>query len=130
MRWRIRLAEVAGLPPLNMMEGYFKLDEDLWWLGELQEIPQGAAKRLCRGLPIRWECLKEDILCDLLDHSDCDGVLSSKICGILANRLEELLPLLPEDNAGGHIGNWQEKTKQFIDGLRKAAAANEDVEFY
>lgn len=129
-RWRTKLAEVAGLPPLFMMEGYFSPDEDLWWLNELREIPQGAVKRLCQGLPIKWECLKKDVLCELLNHSDCDGILSAKICGPLANRLEKLLLLLPEDDAGGHIGFWRVKTEQFITGLRRAVVANEDVEFF
>jgi hypothetical protein len=47
----------------------------------------------------------------------------------IARRLEQLLPLLDESVSGGHIASMQDKTQQFIDGLKVAAAAGEDVEF-
>jgi hypothetical protein len=104
MRWREKLAEVAGLPPLRMMEGY-----------------DGA---------IRWDSLKPDALHILLDHSDCAGSLASAVCGPLADSLERLLPLLPNEDGGGHVGPWKAKTQAFIDGLRLAASRGEDVEFH
>ncbi len=71
-----------------------------------------------------------DPLKHLLYHSDCDGELEPEVCGPIADRLEAILPLLPNGDGGGHIGDWRKKTQQFIDGLRKAAAAGEAVEFH
>ena len=101
-RWRTKLAEVAGLPPLDSMTGF------------------GGSRS--------WD--ESDPLTKLLSHSDCDGEIASADCDPLADRLTELLPLLPEGDGGGHIGDWREKTQRFIDGLRRAAAAGEDVEFH
>jgi hypothetical protein len=63
---------------------------------------------------------QNDALVTLLDHSDCDGSIVAKECAPLANRLEQLLPKLT---------GWGEQTQQFINGLRAAAEADEDVEF-
>ena len=101
-RWREKLASLAGIN-LRSMEGF--------------------------GGEVKWESLKPDALHILLNHSDCDGDIEWKDCGPLADRLAELLPLLPDESAGGHIGNWREKTQQFIDGLRDAFGAKENVEF-
>jgi len=35
-----------------------------------------------------------------------------------------------DSEGGGHIGRWREKTQQFVDGLRRAAAANEPLDFH
>lgn len=155
-RWRCKLAEVACLPPLELMEGF--------WVSPRDEIPSGLAltvrvaadmleratyeclpkqpeedeknrphERLLSAFdfdPIRWECLKPDPLHELLHHSDCDGTIPSSSCAAIAARLTELIPLLPDEDAGGHIGNWREKTAQFRDGLLLAAAAGEDVDFH
>lgn len=104
MRWRTKLAEVAGFPPLVKMAGY--------------DSP---------GLS--WRPYEKDPLTTLLDHSDCEGKLAAADCAPLAARLEELLPKL-DGEGGGHIGLWRDKTERFIAGLRRAAEAGEDVEFY
>lgn len=106
MRWRDKLAEVSGIP-LRKMQGFCDADEDA----------------------VPWSALKPDPLHVLLDHSDCDGEIAAKDCGPLADRLEELLPLLDGDG-GGHIGSYKEKTQQFIDGLHLAASLGEPVEFH
>ena len=135
MRWRKKLAEVAGLPPLELMEGFYYPDG----IGTLQAVRRAlkpmdwlveSVEVLEQSLPIQWDCLKPDILHELLSHSDCDGELAPELCGPLANRLEELLPLLPDEDSWGHIGNWRVKTQTFIDGLRDAAAVNEPVGFH
>jgi hypothetical protein len=77
-----------------------------------------------------WDTPPDDPLLILLIHSDCDGVIKAEHAAFLAQRLEQLLPLLPDDYAGGHIGDWREKTQEFIDGLRAAAEADEDVDFH
>ena len=110
--WRARLAEVAGLPPLELMEGFYDPDNSL------NRRP---------GLPIKWACLKPDPLYILLDHSDCDGVIKASDCAAIAARLDELAPLM--DNDSSRL-SMQAKTRQFAAGLRAAAAANENVEFH
>jgi hypothetical protein len=37
---------------------------------------------------------------------------------------------MPRGDSGGHIGDYRDKTQQFIDGLRRAAAANEPLGFH
>lgn len=102
MRWREKIAEVAGLPPLQNMEGF--------------------------GGPIKWESLEPSPLHELLHHSDCDGEISWKSCGAIADELEKLLPKLNGDG-GGHIGSYKEKTEQFIKGLRKAHKKKQELVF-
>lgn len=134
MRWRQKLAEVAGLPPLELMEGFYHSVNDMNNLPTLFCESRAAAREsfsyLDSRLPISWDCLQSDILYRLLYHSDCDGSLEADICGPLADRLVELLPLLPDEEDAGHIGVWKEKTQKFIDGLRLAASLGEDVEFH
>ena len=77
-----------------------------------------------------WDEVPKDPLTILLVHSDCDGVIKSDHCGPIADRLEKLLPQLNGQDGGGHIGDYVEKTKTFIEGLRDAASANEDLDFH
>ena len=132
MRWRRKLAQVAGLPPLDLMEGFYVplggdgMPATLYhgfntepWMADLDRL-----------LPIRWACLKPSPLHELLYHSDCDGEIAAEHCGAIADALEELIPFLPDEDDGGHIGNWREKTRTFVNGLRDAAAAGEALSFY
>lgn len=107
-RWRQKLAEVAGIPDYLQMS--IKLDVDANLQGD-------------------WGRHPDETLWLLLAHSDCDGYLKPREAEAIANRLEELLPLLDGDG-GGHVGSYREKTQQFIDGLRAAVAAGEVVEFW
>lgn len=142
-RWRTKLAEVAGFPPLLLMEHFF--DEKEWWfmtrrpdvenpkMYKTSEPECGfsfAIEQAFKTLPIPWGHFESDPLTVLLNHSDCDGTIPASHCGPLADRLAGLIDKLPDDDGGGHIGNWREKTQQFVDGLRAAAAAGEDVEFH
>lgn len=115
--WREKLAEAAGLPPLQLMSGHYG--------GELKNCASGPFKsyieQVQHNLPIKWEALKPDVLYVLLDHSDCDGEIPADVCDSLADRLEELLPAM--------TGDWYGRTRQFIDGLRLAASENNPVEF-
>ena len=146
-RWRNGIAQAAGMPPLGLMEGYYGwggIEE-----GEVREAQDAIgwdtkhewARELFRAiapppgfpeaaLPIQWECLRPSPLHILLRHSDCDGSILTADCGPIADALEELLPRLPDDEGGGHIGNWREKTETFIAGLRLAASLGEDVGFH
>lgn len=70
-----------------------------------------------------------DPLLVLLAHSDCDGRIPSKFCAALAQRLSDLVPLLPEAEPVHGVA-WARRTGQFIAGLVRAAEAGEDVEFH
>lgn len=117
-RWRQKLAEVAGLPPLDLMDGFYGSRCRL-------KYPDIDSK-----LPISWDCLKPSPLHELLSHSDCDGEIAPDRCGPIADALEALIPLLPDEEDTGHIGIWKEKTAQFVKGLRAAAAAGEPLDFH
>lgn len=132
MRWRQELAHAAGLPPLDLMEGFYTKGDyrDPIYFAKKGLKADDAFADLERCLPIKWECLKPSPLYVLLHHSDCEGELEWKDCGPIANALEDLLPKLPNGDGGGHIGNWRDKTQTFIDGLRKANAAKENVVFH
>lgn len=127
MRWRQKIAEVAGLPPLMLMDGFYRD-------GALRSGNGGntyAIEECEQSLPIKWEALRPSPLHILLNHSDCDGSISANDCGPIADALEALLPKLEaEGNGGGHIGGYAEKTRTFIAGLRFAASRGEDVEFH
>jgi len=142
MRWRKMLAEVAGLPPLELMDGFYsKLGSKgpgiptLYHGINTNEPAFGHESRphlaeIDDHLPIQWDCLKPSPLHELLYHSDCDGEIAAENCGPIADALEALIPLLPDEQAGGHICHWREKTQQFVDGLRAAAAAGEALDFH
>ena len=126
MRWRETLAKVAGLPPLELMEGFYTPFGG-WPLPTLYHgyITQwgDGLKRLDKRLPIKWECLKPDPIHKLLHHADCEGEIPLEDCEASAERLEKLIPLLlPE--------SWQQTTQKFVDGLRLAASKKENVEFF
>ena len=89
----------------------------------------------------------EDPLLYLLVHSDAEGVIHPEQGRHLAARLEQLLPALTIDGANKSaavyeellrgltierltLGWLEEKTKRFIKGLRAAAEAGEDVQFF
>ena len=116
-RWRSKLAELAGYPP--------KPDGKPWDYTGIDWTRYTPA-----NIQGEWEREEADPLMYLLAHSDCDGVIHPAQGLPLAKRLEGLLPLLPEASDQGHIGNWRETTQDFIDGLRRAAEAGEDVDFH
>ena len=73
----------------------------------------------------------------LLNHSDCDGEISSEDCLNVANDLESLLPKLEklaetEPVGNGHLardGGYIQVTKNFINGCRLEYSRNEPLEF-
>jgi hypothetical protein len=131
MRWRTKIAEVAGLPPLCLMEGFWAKGAPGDPIKDYAEKWPDGAQTVYDSLPIAWDALRPDpALYFLLSHSDCDGEIPHEICAPLAERLSELLPAMPAGDAGGHIGGWREKTQSFIDGLKRAAEAGEPVDFH
>lgn len=129
MRWRIMIAKWAGMPPLELMEGFWEKGSYRDPFVEYAKSSPNLAQQYYDSLPIRWSSLKPDPLHKLLFHSDCDGEIASEDCGPIADRLKELLPLLPKGDSGGHIGDYRDKTQQFINGLRRAAEAGENLLF-
>lgn len=134
--WRTELAHSAGLPPLGLMEGFYApvggqsdYKNPFYWARKGMHEEHGFPE-MERSLPIKWEALKPDPIFELLHHSDCDGNIPWKRCEAIADSLERLIPKLPDGDAGGHIGNWRDKTQQFIDGLRLAAKHKENVIFH
>lgn len=124
-RWRNQLALSAGYElmhptPEEIAEGALPSSQYavIEWSGIVEKNFMGE-----------WDRTPPDPLIVLFAHSDCDGVIHPAQGRLLADRLEELLPKLPEGEAPGHIRNWRDKTQAFIDGLREAAAEGEDVEF-
>lgn len=120
-RWRRRIAEIAGLGDLNHYEGF----EFSFLAGDHAEPLE--RKKFDESHP----------LTPLLSHSDCDGEIASKDCTGIADALEALLPVLEgfakhEQDARVRIANewYVSKTKEFVEGLREAAAAGEAVEFH
>ena len=120
-RWRQKIAEAAGywVLPVTYPDGggthpTIILDWHRYQNGELFG---------------EWRDPPRDPLLVLFVHSDCEGVIHPEQAGPLADALESLLPKLQGDG-GGHIGDYREKTQNFINGLRAAAAAGEDVEFH
>lgn len=124
-RWRHGLAQVAGYavwPVVHDWGGGLNVPRDTVMVdwGHL-----GTPQHLAGD----WEVTPDDPLLVLIIHSDCEGVIRAAQCGPLADRLEELLPLLPIEPDSGHIGDWGATTRKFIEGLRAAAADGADVEF-
>lgn len=115
--WRRALTRAAGMPPLDLFEGYFKP-------GLQPAVPyfHHGTNTLSACLPpIKWEDYASDPLVVLLNHSDCDGWIEPKDCLPIANRLLDLLPHLPIE--------WKAVTIQFAAGLRDAAENFERVYF-
>lgn len=130
MRWRTKIAEVAGLPPLELMEGFYHPNYFSDPFARFDGQPLSFhAQEIQRRLPIKWDALKPNPLHELLYHSDCDGSIHYKKARGIADELEKLLPLLPDEIEPGHIGNWKVKTQYFIDGLRCAAKARQMIRF-
>lgn len=138
MRWREQLAHLAELPPLMLMEGFYSPETGpihmaRSYTSRIDSEREGLYfQNYMNNLPIKWDVLRPDpVLYQFLYHSDCDGSLSHDLLEPLAVRLEELLALAPDElDLGGHIGNFQQKTRQFIDGLRLAHSLGEDVEYH
>jgi hypothetical protein len=124
-RWRNELARAAGYEirdPTDeeKAEGFYSPSVDLHWEAFKPENYQGE-----------WDTVPgDDPLLYLIVHSDCDGVIHPEQAVHIARRLESLLPLLDDKEAIGHIRpSMRVKTQAFIDGLKAAVKAGEDVEF-
>ena len=129
-QWRKIIAYAAGLPPLELMEGFYDSLSNPRSLPTLYtKEPEHHFKNLDERLPIKWSSLKNTPLFHLLNHSDSDGHITWRRCKGIADELEKLLPLIPV--AEGPYGNyWVEKTQLFIDVSRLAYERKENLEFH
>lgn len=128
--WRCEIAKILGIP-FEFMEGFYSKEGFgtlRMWAGP-NAFDKEQRDRWERWLPIAWKALRPDPLHVLLRHSDCDGYIGPNNCREIARRLRQILSSMPVGDAGGHIGNWHDTTKKFIDGLELAASRNERVEF-
>lgn len=78
-----------------------------------------------------WEEYPDDPLLVLIVHADDEGIIKPDIAVPLAERLEELAPLLPAYGAG-HLSppsHPRERALQFARGLRAAAAEGKSLRF-
>lgn len=78
------------------------------------------------GIEDRFNVKEDDILKIFFEHSDCDGEIESSKCNDVADKLEALLPDIPESV---FPPCFHKLTQQFIEGLRSAYAANENLRF-
>ena len=113
--WRLTVAEAAGYDTEAKDRGIGRVFETAKM--DWEKVPHCA-------LEGNWDLVTpNDPLLVLMAHSDCDGKIFPKQATPLADRLEELLPNILDD--------WQsDRTRQFIAGLRDAAATGEPVQFH
>lgn len=120
-RWRNALADAAGIGT-KFHDGDTVAMPAIDW----EDLDSGKYGDTLMG---DWIETPAEPLLILFAHYDTDGLILARDCTPLADRLAEVLPNMPDGDGGGHIGDWQEKTQKFIDGLRLAAERGEDVEF-
>lgn len=125
--WREEIAKALDIP-IGLMDGWYEregiqsiLANPPVWMQEILD------RRLFNYLPIYWETLKPDVIHVLLTHSDCDGLINTNHLIPLAERLEEIAALLPDEIDKRF--NMREKAFKFATGLRLAADLGEVVEF-
>ena len=76
-----------------------------------------------------WDTPPNDPLIFLFAHSDCDGIIKPEHAALIADRLEEMLPVLDEPGVG-HIDNYKTTTERFIRGARDAVNNGENLRFF
>lgn len=112
-RFRAALAFAAGYEGWPRMLFYIADEEDA------EDVIEG-----------KWTNTPADPLLVLLVHSDCDGIIQPEQAAPLADRLEELLPKLSEENSFGHLASGTKPAcERFIAGLRYAVAQSETITF-
>ncbi len=118
-RFRNKLAIAAGytVEPVTHEHGFTVETVALDWARIERENP---------GVYLGDWVTKEDPLVYLIAHSDCDGVIHPAQAEALADRIEELLPLLAPDG----LDNTRAQARRFIKGLRAAVSKHEDVDFH
>ena len=128
MRFRTRLAAEAGIA-LHCMKGFAggptgKPFEILTISGQSEESGKmpGFDKYIGSQPVISWDGVKDDIK-PLLNHSDCDGILTPEECAKVAPRLRELVSAWPDDDRDKRNALW------LAEGMDEAASKGENIEF-
>lgn len=104
--WRYEVARLAGLPPLDQMEGFSKRLAD-------GTTAQGS---------IKWDTVTYTPLSAILNHSDREGSIKWEDADLIAQAL-----LLVQAKS---CSAWfVETTERWIQGLLQAATDQEDVIF-
>lgn len=123
-RWRRHVAKAAGWHEEG--QGLDSTFREIDWSQITEDNLMG-----------RWDRLPEDPLVVLIAHSDSEGELPLEALVPLAERLEGLAERMEDTEAreGGPYGRAtydgeRAATLRFAEGLRKAAAAGEPVEFH
>lgn len=116
-RWRDALAKAAGYT-LATLEGDYRETILIDWGHVVEKNYYGD-----------WDTPPTDPLILLIAHSDCEGQIKVEHLAALADRLDELAPLLEGQDGGGHLGNTANATRRFANACRTALAANEPLEF-
>lgn len=83
----------------------------------------------CSEGGIKWHLLKYRPIHDFLNHSDCEGYINWSKLSKIADDFEKILPNLVDLDGGGHIGNYHDKTKKLIEGMRLAYSNKEKLIF-
>lgn len=149
-RWRREVARLAGFPPLDIMEDFY--GELLGLEYEKAHPPRTSGSWEQDGLvmaywrdgrlPLKWADLGDHVgdqrLIPLLRHSDCDGEIAPDEAATIAAGLQALVDHCqrrrvyagrPESEPRADYDGFWPATRRFIDGLWRASAANEVVEF-
>lgn len=115
--WRAALCSAAHIP-LTRMEiegGHLTIPDinygDFTFDNTLGEWEQGFPA--------------DDPVYIILVHSDEEGIIPCDLCELLANRLDELAVAMDQTD----LDHDAQITRQFADGLRRAAVAQENVWF-
>jgi hypothetical protein len=124
-RWRDKLAEAAGYDTVKlsleeMGRTMVCIDWGPWPKSAYYDPPY---------IPCRLDGTPDPLLL-LIMHSDCEGKIRHEFLAPLADRLEELIPRIDNEDGHGHIGNYGDKTRTFVAGLRRAIEAGEELGFH
>lgn len=130
-RFRKALARTARIPNLELMDGFYYYNEDLYHFKQWGTSEDGGKQKVAElfaDFPIKWEMLNPDPIHELLYHSDCDGEINYKQAGKIAKRLRQLIPKLKKVDEKDKT-SWVGAAMQFAKGLEQAAKAKENVVF-
>lgn len=146
--FREKVAAACGIQ-LRKMEGFSDVDRSLL-LGEDGVYKAGGYEAYRDAIladnatKISWDTI-DDPIKHLLHHSDCDGELAPEFCGLVADRLEEIIKDWPKKVTLNPDPLWQERGYPaemelddydtsnavcLIAGLRQAMSLNVPLEFH
>lgn len=132
MRFREKLSEEIGVV-LHCMEGFavsmrlsgFKAYEYVKVFGVVEGKEVGLpeySQYVGYQKVISWDKVKDDIKL-LINHCDCEGILTPEECEKVAPRLRELVSEWPDDDRD------KKNALLLAEGMEDAAANNENLEF-